>query len=392
MDLLVVVNLFLLLFIGLADNQTIPALLPVLGKGFHISVVKLGLLVVVYSLAAGVAAAVLGPLSDLYGRRWIMRVAAVLFALVSWLTSVTQTFPQLMTTRALTGFAAGAISTCAIAFAGDWFAYNIRGRAIGWISSAYFLAPILAVPLAAQVAQRYGWRRAFSFYAVLSLAVAILSLTLPKEKANLRSSSKKPNVVLRVFASFLGKRDTAAALGIAFLVSGGLVTFLTYIGQWLNDRFAISTGTLGWIFMLGGLVAVAGAPLGGIASDRWGKRSVSIVGNVVLAATVALVPFMGWGVWLLVVFAVASLGVAFRQGPLTALMTELVPSAERGSFIALRNISSQIGIASAVFVGGLLYEHHGYVAVTTLGALMTVVVAVLLKTHIVEPVSLPAKG
>ena len=36
------------------------------------------------------------------------------------------------------------------------------------------------------------------------------------------------------------------------------------------------------------------------------------------------------------VFALASLGAAFRQGPLTALMTEMVPAAQRGSFIALR--------------------------------------------------------
>jgi len=63
----------------------------------------------------------------------------------------------------------------------------------------------------------------------------------------------------------------------------------------------------------------------------------------------------------------------------------MVPGVERGSFIALRNIASQLGIGAVWLVGGLLYERHGYVAVTTLCAAMTALVAVLLTTHIVEP-------
>jgi len=174
-------------------------------------------------------------------------------------------------------------------------------------------------------------------------------------------------------------------LGIAFLVSGGLVGFLTYVGQWLNGEFAISTRTIGWVFMLGGVVALGSAPVGGIVSDRLGKRSVAIISNIILALAVALIPLFSWGPWLLVVFSVASMGAAFRQGPLTALITELVPPTQRGAFIALRNIFSQTGIGAAAFIGGLLYERHGYGAVTTLCAVMTGLVALLLITHIVEP-------
>lgn len=383
----VTANLFLLLFLGVADNQMIAALLPALVGSFHISVQVAGLLVVTYSIAAAVAAFVSGSLSDHYGRRWFLLVGVMAFALASWAASGTRTFGELILARALTGLAAGTISTCSIAFAGDWFAYAVRGRAIGLISSAYFVAPIIGVPLAAQIADRFGWRRTFIFFAALALVVAFSSLTLPKDHLTPQPSSEKIRATLRAFRSFLERRDTAAALGIAFLVSGGLVGFLTYIGQWLNNQFEIPTRTIGWVFMLGGLVAVAGAPLGGTISDRWGKRAVSIASNVLLAVSLALVPFLPWGVWLLVVFGLTSLGAAFRQGPLTALMTELVPAARRGSFIALRNISSQLGIGAAAFAGGVLYQHYGYTALTTLCAAMTALVAVLLATHIVEPVS-----
>jgi predicted MFS family arabinose efflux permease len=384
-DYRVIALLFSLLFLGVADNQVIAALLPSLVKSFDISLSMAGLLVTGYSLAAAVAAFVSGSLSDHYGRRRFLVAGVVVFSVASWLSSRSETFAELMLARGLTGLAAGTISTCSIAFAGDWFAYAVRGRAIGIISSAYFAAPILGVPLAAQIADRFGWRRSFLLFAALAVVVALASWKLPKDSLDPQPSSQKLRTTVRAFSSFLGRRDTAAALGIAFLVSGGLVGFITYIGQWLHTSFELPTRTIGWVFMLGGLVAVASAPLGGIVSDRWGKRTVSIASNVVLATAVVLLPFLPWGVGLLLVFGATSLGAAFRQGPLTALMTELVPGTQRGSFIALRNIASQFGIGAVVLAGGVLYERHGYFAVTTLCAAMTALVAILLATHIVEP-------
>jgi predicted MFS family arabinose efflux permease len=336
---------------------------------------------------------------------------AAFFAVASWAAAHSRTLNELMLARAMTGLAAGTLSTCSITFAADWFAYNVRGRAIGLISSAYFAAPILGVPIAAQIADRYGWRRAFLFFAALAAVSTVATLRLPHDrllgtearnpKANIqgsndetgrqtagfrpRTSDSKLRLTLEAFRSFLVRRDTAAALVIAFLVSGGLVGFLTYIGEWLNTRFGLPTRSIGWVFMLGGMVAVASAPLGGILSDRWGKRAVSIFSNILLAVAVVFVPFLPWGLGLLAVFALASLGAAFRQGPLTALMTEMVPAAQRGSFIALRNISSQMGIGATAYLGGILFQRSGYAAVTSLCALMTAAVVVLLTTHIVEP-------
>lgn len=384
MGYLVIANLFLLLFLGVADNQMIAALLPALVVSFRVSVKVAGLLVVTYSAAAAVASFVSGSLSDHYGRRRFLLIGVLVFGLASWLASGTRNFEQLLAARALTGLAAGTISTCSIAFAGDWFDYAVRGRAIGLISSAYFVAPIIGVPLAGQVADHWGWRRVFVFFALLALAVACASLALPKGVVAAPAPARLHTSLLSVRA-FLVKRDLVAALGIAFLVSGGLVGFITYIGQWLHDRFGIATGGITMVFMVGGLASLIGAPLGGILSDRWGKRVVSIASNALLALAVAVVPFLSWGMTLVLAFGATGLAAAFRQGPLTALMTEMVPTVQRGSFIALRNISSQLGIGAVALAGGVLYEHYGYAAVTTLCALMTALVAVLLTTHIVEP-------
>jgi predicted MFS family arabinose efflux permease len=369
----------------LADNQTIPALLPLLVKSLHITIEQAGLLAVFYSIAAAAASLVSGTLSDHFGRRRFLIPGAVLFAVSSWLASRIGSFSHLVMARTLTGLAAGTISTCSIAYAGDWFPYRVRGRAIGIISIAYFAAPILGVPLAAQVASHFGWRQTFVFFSGLALAVAGVSLFLPRVQPASFGAEGRFNRTLRACRSFLRRRDTSAGLVIAFLVSGGLYTFIYYIGQWLNVAFHVGTGTIGWVFMLGGLMAAVSAPLGGAASDRFGKKPVSIVSNILLAISVALVPFFGWGIWLLAAFGGASLAAAFRQGPLTALMTELVPAEERGSFIALRNVASQTGIGLTVLAGGALFEHHGYAFVTTLCAAMTAAVAALLAAYIAEP-------
>lgn len=385
MDSLVIANLFLLLFLGLADNQMIAALLPSLVKSLGITISRAGLLVVVYSLAAAIAAFLSGTLSDHYGRRKFLLAGVAFFAVASFAASESHSFNELMLARAFTGLAAGTLSTCSVTFAADWFPYNVRGRAIGLISTAYFAAPILGVPIAAQITDHFGWQRAFLFFAGLAVITAIATLRLPAERLNPRPSAEIMQNTTRAFRTFLTRRDTAAALVIAFLVSGGLVGFITYIGAWLNGRFGLSTGTIGWVFVLSGIVSIGSAPLGGILSDRWGKRGISIMSNIVLAAAIALVPFSPWGLGLLAVFALASLGAAFRQGPLTALMTEMVPAPQRGSFIAMRNISSQMGIGATAYIGGILFQRSGYTAVTMLCAVMTAIVAILLATHIVEP-------
>lgn len=385
MDSLVIANLFLLLFLGLADNQMIAALLPSLVKSLGITISRAGLLVVVYSLAAAMAAFLSGTLSDHYGRRKFLLAGVAFFAVASFAASESHTFNQLMLARALTGLAAGTLSTCSVTFAADWFPYNVRGRAIGLISTAYFAAPILGVPIAAQITDRFGWQRAFLFFAGLAVVTAIATLRLPVDRLNPQPSAEIMQNTTKAFRTFLTRRDTAAALVIAFLVSGGLVGFITYIGAWLNGRFGLSTGTIGWVFVLSGIVSIGSAPLGGILADRWGKRGIAIMSNVLLAAAIAIIPFFRWGLGLLALFALASLGAAFRQGPLTALMTEMVPAPQRGSFIAMRNVSSQMGIGATAYVGGSLFQRFGYSAVTMLCAAMTAVVVILLATHIVEP-------
>jgi predicted MFS family arabinose efflux permease len=94
---------------------------------------------------------------------------------------------------------------------------------------------------------------------------------------------------------------------------------------------------------------------------------------------------------LLACFLTASLAFAFRQGPLQALATELVPRHARGALVAVRNTASQIGIAVASFACSRLYDKMGYEAVGIFSGAMTLA-AVFCILMMKEPSPEAAEG
>jgi len=393
----VIANLFLILFIGVADNQIIAPLLPAIATFLGVSVSATGLLVVVYSLAAAGAALVAGAWSDRSGRTIFLRVALVVFSLSSLAMSFAVDLEWLLLCRLLTGMAAGVLSACSIAYAGDYFAYEIRGKALGYISMANWAAIVVAVPVAAYVADSLGWQKNFLGLAVAGLGVSGLNfVSLPRllphrlleePVALAPANARPPWVPSGTAASSRARPDTLACMVIAFCVSGGIAGAITYAGAWMNFQFRVRTQTIGLVFFAGGLLALVGAALGGAASDRYGKRSVGMASSLLLALSLALLPLLSWSALLVGVFALANFAAAFRQGAVTALMTELAPRRGRGAFIAMRNIASQMGIATTALLGGILFERFGYGGVGFLCTALTLVVVLLLKTQIQEPLS-----
>jgi MFS transporter, DHA1 family, inner membrane transport protein len=392
----VIANLFLILFIGVADHQIIAPLLPAIAAFLGVSVSAIGLLVVVYSLAAAGAALVVGVWSDRLGRSVFLTGALLVFSLSSWATAYAADLAWLLLCRILTGMAAGVLSACSIAYAGDYFAYRIRGKALGYISMANWAATVVAVPVAAYVADRLGWQKNFLGLAIAGLGVSGLNFVCMSWLRPYRSAAEHPSAreldiahpVWRpagTVRSFLSRSDLIGCLVIAFCVSGGIVGAITYAGAWMNVQFRVTTRVIGLVFLAGGLLALVGSALGGAASDRYGKKSVGIASSVLLALSLGLLPLLPWSGLLVGVFALANFAAACRQGPVTALMTELAPLRGRGAFIAMRNVASQIGIATTALLGGILFDRYGYGGVGVLCTALTLVVVLLLSTQIQEP-------
>jgi len=122
------------------------------------------------------------------------------------------------------------------------------------------------------------------------------------------------------------------------------------------------------VFLIAGAAALLASPLAGWIADRIGKRFQFVASNVALAVLLLILPTMHWGGVLFGIFGLISLSAAFRQGPMEAVLTEIVTSESRGTFVALKNSFSQLGIGLAALFSGILFERNGYFAVCFLGS------------------------
>ncbi len=362
--------LFGVLFLGVSDTQLVAPLLPLIAADLNTPPGHAGIIVTTYSLAAAAFALFVGPLSDRVGRKKILISGLGLFTAASFLTYHVSTFKALVILRAFTGLAAGTLSTSALSFAGDYYAYEQRGRAMGVLSMGYFVAFVAGVPAGALAASKLGWHWVFGCLSAAAGVMFVIAIVQLPSSIHAERSDRHTGRFLHHF----GKRDRLAGMAAAFLTSGGIVGFTTYVGAWLKTEFGLSIGSIGLLFMVSGIAAVAASPLSGWLSDHAGKRNVIVWSNVVLAFLFIVVARLRFGAGLILGIAALSVAASARQAPLHALTTEIVGPEIRGEYIAFRNAASQIGIASIATLSSSAFDSSGFTAVAFIAAAATLLI------------------
>lgn len=355
--------LFFVLFLGVADNQVVSPLLPAIRSQFSKSSYEMGFLFTGYSLSAGLSVLLWGPLSDIFGRRKGMLAGLILFAFGSGVSSVASNFYTLLAGRMVTGMAGSMLSLNTISFAADYFPYARRGRAMGSIFSSYFAALILGVPLGSLVGDTWGWNAVFGLIGGLCLLLLASTYWLLPHAPVLAGGAVLEQFFrkhARTYAGFLRTHETVGALLGSLLASAGMTGFIAFVGVWLHDAFHIAGRQVGLVFLAAGAAALVASPFAGALSDKIGKRRQFVLSSAALTSLLLVLPQLRWGIPIFVLFCAVSLASAFRQGPMEALITEVVPSVNRGSFVALKNSCSQVGIALSALISGLLFESKGY--------------------------------
>src|SRR5262245_15614328 len=209
--------LFGVLFLGVSDTQLVAPLLPLIAQDLRTTSGHAGIIVTTYSLAAAAFALVVGPLSDRVGRKKVLLSGLTLFTIASFLTYHVSSFNALVILRALTGSAAGTLSTCALSFAVDYYPYEQRGRAMGVLSMGYFVAFVIGVPAGALAASQWGWRWVFGCLSAGAAAMIVVALArLPHDKMRPSHETRRMSLAEHFFS-----RDRLAGIVAAFLTSGG---------------------------------------------------------------------------------------------------------------------------------------------------------------------------
>ncbi|MCI0621776.1 MAG: MFS transporter [Acidobacteria bacterium] len=388
---LILLLLFWIGLLGEVDYQIIPPLLPLLASGFGVTPSAAARVVPVYSVASAVFSLLFGYLSDHFGRKLFIQAGLIGFSAACVCTFASSSLEMFMTARFLSGVTTGAIVTAATSYAADYFSYERRGRAMGILSTAYFAAAILGIPAATAIAAHWGWRPLFLFTAVAALVCGVLvwRFIRPETEAQVHAIDARQRLSLRRIQQVLGlclrRRETLCVLLASPLSSGAIVAFITFLSSHLIAQQHVTVQQVGLIFLLCGLASLAGAPLSGIVADRWAKKPLLVLSSLVLSACVAAVPKLHWGLWLFVVLALAGLSIAFRMAPLLAITTELVNPTERGTFLALRNALSQLGIAASTLLASYCFASSGYSLVGIFSACLLMASTILILFFVKEP-------
>ncbi len=128
------------------DASVISGVVTFIEPEFHLSKIELGWSVASLTLTATLAMMVSGPLSDRLGRRPVLKIAAMLFAISAAASAVAPSFITLVAARMLGGFGVGAALIIAPMYIAEIAPAAMRGRMVSFnqlnivvgISAAFF--------------------------------------------------------------------------------------------------------------------------------------------------------------------------------------------------------------------------------------------------------------
>lgn len=383
---LILAALWLLTFVSTSQVLIIAPLLPSITRELQVEEQWGGLLIGGYGLAAAVVALISGPISDRVGRRRILLAGTGAMAAALWAHLVVSSFGGLLLARAVAGGAGGVLAGAAVAYVGDFFPYERRGRANGWVMSGLALGQVIGIPLGTVLAKRAGFQAPFLPFAImLTLAVVLVFFAVPQPPVT-RAESVSFGHAARGYASLLKRLPTAAMASSYTLTFGGLALFIVYLPVWLGDVMAADEDDVALLYALGGVAGVLTNPVAGMLSDRYGRK-IFIVGACSAFAAVALIaPFVVASFELAVaLFCLGMAAAAARTPAQQALVSSIVGPEERGSLLSLGSAMGQGGFATGGVLAGVLYHSVGFVGCALGAAASMLATAVVVGAFVPEP-------
>lgn len=384
---LIVFALWLLVFAASSQIMIISPILPQIGEELDIADAVLGTLVSAYALMVGVFAIISGPISDKIGRRRILLLGTGIMAVALVLHVLVVDYYSFLAVRLFSGVAGGVLSGAAVSYVGDYFPYNRRGWATGWIMSGSAFGQIIGIPLGIVLAGRMGFRAPFLMFAVtMFLAFFLILFKIPQP--DVKRSQKRLSVggALADYMAMLRRPEVAWAAVAFFMMFLGVSLYVVYLPTWLERQLGATPGAIAILFLVGGLANVLTGPQAGRISDRVGRKGIILFSCTGLFVVMLLTTVLVQEFWVAYpVFFLIMVGVAMRISPFSALLTALVQDERRGALMSLTVALGQVGFAVGAGVAGVLYDGTGYWSNTVLGAFSVLAMGLIVWFAVPEP-------
>jgi MFS family permease len=336
----------------------------------------LGVITAIGALVAVVAGPLAGALSDVTtartGRRHTWIVAGALFggaALVFLNGQHTLVWVGIGWCLAQAGL--NTLQAGLTAVVPDQTPVNQRGLVSGWVGLTQSVGVVAGVLLVTAVGGGY-----------LAIALVVVLTAVPFVLATRDPAIAEPPRFSAFKFDAFRDRDFAWAFGTRFLVQLGNAMATLYLLYFLRDKvhYANADDGLALLIVIYTVATVLTVVVGGVISDRTGRRKPSvIVSGYVMAVAALILAF--WPTWTGAIVAAVILGLGFGVylSVDQALITQVLPAADdRARDLGVINIANSapqvLGPAIAFplvsYLGGYPTLFLGAAAVTILGSVL----------------------
>jgi EmrB/QacA subfamily drug resistance transporter len=170
----IVIGAMLALFLAALDQTVVATALPTIGQDLG-DFALISWIVTAYLLTATCVTPLVGKLSDLKGRRSVLRICLTIFILGSILCALAPNMILLILARAVQGVGGGGLMIMAQTIIGDVVSPRERGRYAGYFSIVWGSSSVLGPTIGGLVTEQIGWPWIFWINLPLGLLAVIIS-------------------------------------------------------------------------------------------------------------------------------------------------------------------------------------------------------------------------
>ena len=344
--------------------------------------VWIGLAMGIYGLTQGCLQIPFGMASDVYGRKRVMVIGLVIFALGSVLAALAPSVAWLAAGRALQG--AGAISAAVTALLADQTRDEVRTKAMALVGASIGLMFALSLVLSPLLNSLLGLHGLFALTACLALSgIAVVLWWVPPEPAK------------HVDAGRGGLRDVLTDVALMRLNVGVFLLHAVQLSMWVALPAMLVQAGLDkdshWkVYLPAVLGSFVVMGMGLFRLERAGYLraaflvSIGLIGSVQLGlwgvaqAAPALAP-------LAILLFIFFIGFNVLEASQPSMVSRLAPAAVRGTAMGVYNTLQSLGFFVGGMAGGWLIKNHG-----PLGLFAVSAAAMLLWLVIAWPMRQPA--
>ncbi len=396
------------------------ALFPI-AADLHSNFVTMIWVIIAYLVVNTALVLSLGRLADMYGRKVLYNIGFVIFTIGSALCGFAPSGLSLVAFRVIQGTGAALLTSNSFAILSEAFPRGETGRAFGLQAVVWGLGNILGIILGGiiitfttwrwiflinvpigifatawayrtlRTVKPVGQRGSFDIPAAVSFTAGLLSLQLgitsgllyawnaPTTLAGLAISP----IFFVFFAVWEGRYSKDPILNFdffrnrifAFSITAALLQFLAIFSVnfllifYLEGIAGLSALTASYLIIPFALAAAAIGPIGGVLSDRYGFRKVSILGLALTAASLVLFSQLTVSSTLVeigLIEALSGIGLAFFWPSNTSAIMSSTPPAKYGVGSGTMNTFRNTGMilsfalaltaATAVIPANVVYD------------------------------------